>query len=710
MRYVPASVVGVLAGLAACPPLSAAEPPDTSSWVCQYCPFAKGHQADVTAGASYVSDDSAWFGDASGYDEQGAYADVQGHGLSVFGSRQLRWQIEDLAVDARHLAVVGGRQGLYELRLDYRELPRRVSDTSETVFVAAPDDGLALPAGWVRAPTTGGFTALESTLRERDIASDRRTLELGADYVPRAGWRLSADYRRRARDGLRIAGGPWFTQSSLLPAPFDYATDEAEAGLRYTLERGWVELSYFGSFFRNTHPGLAWETPFTSAPGSETGVEAHPPDNVFQQLALAGAWRFDGHDTVFAFNVAGGRTQQDDLLLPYGSNPAVPQAPLPRQRLDGRIDTTHAALTLSTRPLAKGRVSLSWRLDDRDNRTPVDTWTRVIVDTFNSGDPEQNVPYGYRRTAFAADARYNLSRSLTLGGGVERLATDRDRQAVASQTEDSGWALLEWRPNSLLEIRTRGGTSERDIGRYDENFAAAFGQNPLLRKYNLAYRYRRFGELDVSGAVPDRPLSFSLDVTWAEDEYTKSLVGLTEGDDLRVAGDLSYALNARRFFYVHGGYERIDSEQRGSESFGLPDWSAGVSDRFVSAGAGMRLRQIADNVDLTLDYTRATGRTEIATRSLSGGFSAFPDLVSEMSSLRLELDWTRSARLSIGARLRWDTIDMDDWALDGVAPDTVPVLLSLGAEPWNYDLLFFGIGFTWRVGPAESNPPGGEDR
>src|SRR5690606_40591915 len=63
--------------------------------------------------------------------------------------------------------------------------------------------------------------------------------------------------------------------------------------------------------------------------------------------------------------------------------------------------------------------------------------------------------YGYRRTAFAADARYNLSRSLTLGGGVERLATDRDRQAVASQTEDSGWALLEWRPNSLLEIRTR---------------------------------------------------------------------------------------------------------------------------------------------------------------------------------------------------------------------------------------------------------------
>ncbi|HEX7060990.1 MAG TPA: MtrB/PioB family decaheme-associated outer membrane protein [Woeseiaceae bacterium] len=710
MTYVPASAVAVLAGLAAGTPLAAAEPPDTSSWVCQYCPFATGHRADVTAGASYVSDDSAWFGDASGYDQQGAYLDVQGNGSSVFDSRELEWQIEDVALDARHLAVAGGRPGRYELSLDYRELPRHVFDTSETVFVEIPGDGLALPAGWVRAPTTGGFTALENTLVERDIASERNTLAFGAEYFPHPHWRLSADYRRRERDGLRSVGGPSFTQSSLLPAPFDYATDEAEAGLRYSLARGWVELSYFGSFFQNTHPGLAWETPFTSAPGSETGVQARPPDNAFQQLALAGARRFDVYDTVVAFNVAGGRAEQEDVLLPYASNPLLAQAPLPRQRLDGRIDTTEAALTLSARPLAKGRVSLSWRLDDKDNRTPVETWTRIIVDTFNSGDPEQNVPYSYRRNTLEAEARYDLSRSLTLGGGVERLDTDRDHQAVASQTEDSGWALLEWRPNSLFEIRTRGGTAERDIGEYDENLAAAAGQNPLLRKYNLAYRYRRFGELDVSGALPETPVLLSLDVTYAEDEYTKSLLGLTEGDDLRIAGDLSFTLNERRYFYVHGGYERIDSEQRGSESFGLPDWSAGISDRFVSAGAGMRFRQIADNMDFTLDYTYAAGRTEIATHSSSGGFSTFPDLVTDMSSLCLELDWTRSARLSIGAHLRWDTIDMDDWALDGVAPDTVPVLLSLGAEPWDYDLLFFGIGFTWRVGGEEETASGGEDR
>jgi len=46
-------------------------PPDTSGWNCQFCPFESGYQANVTAGGSYVSEDAAKFGDASGYDEKG---------------------------------------------------------------------------------------------------------------------------------------------------------------------------------------------------------------------------------------------------------------------------------------------------------------------------------------------------------------------------------------------------------------------------------------------------------------------------------------------------------------------------------------------------------------------------------------------------------------------------------------------------------------
>ena len=41
---------------------------DTSEWACEYCPFEEGYRADFEVGAMNVSDDSAYFGDATGLD------------------------------------------------------------------------------------------------------------------------------------------------------------------------------------------------------------------------------------------------------------------------------------------------------------------------------------------------------------------------------------------------------------------------------------------------------------------------------------------------------------------------------------------------------------------------------------------------------------------------------------------------------------------
>ena len=38
----------------------------------------------------------------------------------------------------------------------------------------------------------------------------------------------------------------------------------------------------------------------------------------------------------------------------------------------------------------------------------------------------------------------------------------------------------------------------------------------------------------------------------------------------------------------------------------------------------------------------------------------------------------------------------DDWALDGVQPATVPNLLSLGADPFNYDVSTVLLSFVYR--------------
>jgi hypothetical protein len=135
----------------------------------------------------------------------------------------------------------------------------------------------------------------------------------------------------------------------------------------------------------------------------------------------------------------------------------------------------------------------------------------------------------------------------------------------------------------------------------------------------------------------------------------------------------------------------------------MPDWSARIADNFFTTGGGLHLREISDRVDVTLDYTRAVGRTEISTNASSAGERPFPDLKSRLDSLRLQLTWRKSPRLGINAGVRYEAFTVEDWALEGVMPDTVPVLLSLGAEPYDYDVVLVGIGFTWQIGDADSS-------
>jgi MtrB/PioB family decaheme-associated outer membrane protein len=655
-----------------------AAPPDTSEWTCPK------------------------FGDASGYDEEGGYLNVDGEGSYAGETYQLDWYAEDLGLDSRVLEIEGGRQGSFGFHLGYRELPQRVFDTTSSVFAASAPHTLSLPGSWVPAPLTSAMTALTSSLSKQNIESDRRIIEFGANYLPSSHFDLFADYRQQQRDGVDIFGASTFTQASLLHRPLDYQTDEVDLGARYKTERGHLTLAYYGSFFQNQAIDLVWDNPFsfdpaTSLPGEGQGRHAQEPDNNYQQVTLSGSYAFSAMDTVVAFSAASGRGEQNDALLAYTINPGIAAGALPTSSLNAEVDTTNFAVTVKARPLPDARVKLSFRRDERDNKTPQLQWTRIITDTFMSGDTEPNIPYSFERSRLNLSADYRLFDTVRVSAGYDYTETDRDYQEVAEQTEDAGWGKVRWRPNSFLDITARGGASERDIDRYDETLAGNLGQNPLMRKYYLAYRYREFGEVTVAASLPEKPFSISVTAFYADDSYTFSQLGLTESDELRFAADLSWSVSERASIYLTGGTEDIDGKQSGSELFATPDWHADHSDSFDNIGAGFRIDGIGDKVDLQLDYARAEGNTKIDVTSGAGGQSRFPDLESTLDSLRLKLLYRWSDKLDAVLRLRYESFSAEDWALQGVAPDTLPTILTLGAQPYDYEVWMFGIGVRYRI-------------
>ena len=403
-----------------------------------------------------------------------------------------------------------------------------------------------------------------------------------------------------------------------------------------------------------------------------------------------------------AFSGALGSIEQDEKFLPYTTNANIVTPPLPQTQLNGDVETTSYAFNLTSRPHRKARIRLAYRYDERDNQTPQLQWTRVIADSFNSGEIETNTPYSYERSTLNLSGDFKLFKTVRISGGYDRTTYDRDFQEVAEQTEDSGWGRVRWRPNAFIEISARGGAAERDIDRYDETIATGLGQNPLMRKYNLAYRYRQFGELMLVASLPERPVSLTLNALYADDDYQKSQLGLLEGDDLRIAADLSWSFSDTASMYLNVGFESVESQQAGSEQFSTPDWQVTNADDFYTAGVGFRISQIADKIDLQLDYIRSEGTSEIAVDSASGGLSQFPDLESTLDSLRVRLTYRVSERLEIALRLRYEEFEAEDWALQGVGPATIPVILTLGANPYDYDVFTFGLGFRYMIGESST--------
>jgi MtrB/PioB family decaheme-associated outer membrane protein len=687
------------AGLGLADPVSAAERPDTSEWKCEKCPFARGYQANYSIGASYVTDDAARFGDETGYDHKGGYVEAGGEGRFTSDDYRMQWTLEDLGLDSRFVAIEGGKPGTYDYRLAYRQLPHRVFDTTETVYRASSDDTLVLPDAWIRAPQTSGFAALDSSLFSRDVESDRKRIEAGGRYRTARSLEFFVDARTEQRDGTDIIAGSFFTQGNLLPRPFDYRTDSVNLGVRWRGQRGFASLSYSGSFFSDETTALIWDNAFT---GPEQGALAQPPDNEFQQVALTASYRFP-FDTVLSASAALGRLEQDDDLLAYSTNAAIAPT-LPRATLDGKVDTTHLALSATSRPFSFARLSAAIRYDERDDRTPVASWDRILVDAFPSTDQELNTPYGFERTRLDLAADVDLLRTLRASAGYTRNEFDRDLQSVAEQTENSGWGRLRWRPNAYLDLNARLGAAKREIDRLDESVLIAAGENPLMRKYNLAHRYREFADVMLSGSVPGWPISGSASYLHARDDYSQSVIGLTESEEQSFAADFSWTLSDNTVAYLNGSYEEIDAHQASSQSFGTPDWTAVNNDRFYTVGGGLRARLLADRVELRLDYTHGEGTGRIVVDgAAASGDGRFPDLDTTLDSLRASASYRWSDRAEATFQLRYERFEAEDWALEGVAPDTIPAVLTLGADPYDYDVVVIGIGVRYRFGAGTAS-------
>ena len=66
--------------------------------------------------------------------------------------------------------------------------------------------------------------------------------------------------------------------------------------------------------------------------------------------------------------------------------------------------------------------------------------------------------------------------------------------------------------------------------------------------------------------------------------------------------------------------------------------------------------------------------------------------------MRLSASYKVNDRLNVGAAWAWEDYTSSNWQIAGLAPATLPGLLSMGVNPYKYTVNVIGVSFSYRVG------------
>jgi len=657
--------------------------------------------AEVEAGALFVSSDSMRFGRYSGLTDEG----LQFNGnLFMHGNDGKRGYAEitglDLGLESRSIKLDWGSQGNYDAFIDYAQIPFR-DFVGQNIFDGIHSNHLALPGGWVDADSTAGMTQLTNSLSGVDIGTTRKRLGIGTLLHSVNNWTLTLGYETETKDGLEQEAGALGTssgntRSSILPAPVDYTTNTLSASLGYLSEHNQLEFSYQGSFFYNGLEELTWENPFdgTSRRGP-LGSTALAPDNQFHQLTLSGGRTLHGTTRLTGIASVGAMLQDQDFL-PDTVNPGLTPHDLPRNSLDGEVYLYNAMLTLSSRPLRGLNLKASYRMQKRDNDTPVDSYTYYVNDSSGglsgSAATDTNTAYSYDKRTLRLDAGYRINRTARLSGDLSRETFERSPSEVRKTTENLGRIKLHLKPLDNVQLSLGGGKASRT----GSDYRPVPGENPLLRKYNISDRDRISSGVDFAYQPTDR-LALSANLEYNDDDYDATLIGLTDARQTGLTLDASYQVSRDIFGHAYIGRELYWSNQSGSQSPNDPDWHIKNKDTVDSLGLGLRWKKDS-RLEIGADYvfSHSTGESDVLSDNLRPPVSQYPDLKSRLHSLGLFADyqWRRDTKLKFS--YRYERYDEDDWSLDGVGPAGIPEVLTLGRDYPAYGQHVVGISVLTR--------------
>jgi MtrB/PioB family decaheme-associated outer membrane protein len=438
----------------------------------------------VEAGIGYVTQDSFKFGQYNGLFDKGPYGifnfDVRDE-TPYDADTALRWRIfgTNLGLDSRTIYGEAGQQGTFRVYGGFDELRSNYTDSYQTPYGGSGTNFLTLPSTWIKpvvpqvSATAGNFRALSPgtglgptvqngvstpptaaqqaavnaiiaadapSFQNLNLDTTRKVYSGGLNFNVAPRWEVKVSASQTQQTGLKplnmisLASG---TMSAVLPNLIDYTTNQYNASLNYNGENLFFNAAYYGSYFKNNNDSMTFENAF--APGSFATIST-APSNEFNQFVLKGGYNFNP-TTKLVLGASYGRNTQNDQFL----NSATLPIGLPTQSLDGLVVTEMFTARLTSKPMKNLNLNFGYTFNNRDNKTPVNTYVFYDADEPKSGASSFNAqlglpagtlgsniniyanrPYSKKVNTAVADAEYMVAPGQFVKGGYEYQQIDRD--------------------------------------------------------------------------------------------------------------------------------------------------------------------------------------------------------------------------------------------------------------------------------------------
>ncbi|HVZ23134.1 MAG TPA: MtrB/PioB family outer membrane beta-barrel protein, partial [Vicinamibacterales bacterium] len=573
--------------------------------------------------------------------------------------------------------------GRFKASFQFNQIPLFFSDETQTLYTPQPganpyalriDDAIQL--GLQNKTLTLNQAA--AMAHQFDLRLKRSIAEFAATYSATKHLDLNFWFRSAAKTGNQPWAGTFgFSDAVELPAPVQTRTTDVLAAAEWAGDLGSARIGYDGSFFRNDVDTIAWDNPLrltdSATLGPLQGRETLWPDSNLNAGNLSGTLNlpYRSHATAY---VSLGEWSQNNVLIPFTVNSALPSIPLDRQTSDAQARVTSTNFTFTSRPTNMLWLSARYRSYDFDNRTPVFHLANTVaydttVEAFAEGGTS---PYSMNRKTFDAEASLTPFRYTAFRAGYTREHVGETFRTFDTTTQDTESLSVDLSGINWLMLRGVYEHSKRTGSGLDEQTLDDIGEQVSLRQFDISDLTSNRTSI-VAQVTPVSSFSLNGSVSAGNEDRPGDVFGLRSNDNRSYEIGLDYVPRKAVSMGASYTWEKYTTLQASREAnpgpqFNDPtrDWTTDGADRARTFDASMDLIKLVPKTDFRFSYDYSHAESVyiygLAPNTTIAPVVQLPPVVNELQRTTAELRYHVTKRLGAGIVYWLDTYSVNDFA------------------------------------------------